>query len=93
MSADKRIEPRDRAFVPGRIAGPPSGEERWCTVKDLSRTGARLSFIKPQNIPNDSFRLEIPSTGKVFEADIMWHRGREIGVALRSVETRRGRGA
>ena len=88
MSSDKRIEPRDRAFVPGRIP-PTSGEERWCTVKDLSKTGARLSFIKPQNIPNDSFRLEIPSTGKAYEADIMWHRGREIGVALRAVVARR----
>ena len=90
MSADKRIESRERAFVPGRIAGP-FAEERWCTVKDLSRTGARLSFIKPQNIPNDSFRLEIPSTGKAYEADIMWHRGREIGVAFRTVEARRTR--
>ena len=90
MSADKRMDSRERAFVPGRIAGP-FAEERWCTVKDLSRTGARLSFIKPQNIPNDGFRLEIPSTGKAYEADIMWHRGREIGVAFRSVETRRTR--
>jgi hypothetical protein len=88
MSSDKRIEPRDRAFVPGRIP-PTSGEERWCTVKDLSKTGARLSFIKPQNIPADSFRLEIPSAGKAYEAEIMWHRGREIGVALRAVEARR----
>ncbi|HEX8664720.1 MAG TPA: PilZ domain-containing protein [Beijerinckiaceae bacterium] len=92
MSSDKRIEPRDRAFVPGRIAAPPAaGEERWCTVKDLSKTGARLSFIKPQNIPADSFRLEIPSTGKAYEAEIMWHRGREIGVAFRAVEPRRAR--
>ena len=90
MSADKRIESRERAFVPGRVAGP-FPEERWCTVKDLSRTGARLSFIKPQNIPSDSFRLEIPSTGKAYEADIMWHRGREIGVAFRPIETRRTR--
>ena len=90
MSADKRIESRERAFVPGRVAGP-FPEERWCTVKDLSRTGARLSFIKPQNIPSDSFRLEIPSTGKAYEADIMWHRGREIGVAFRAVEARRTR--
>ena len=90
MSSDKRIEPRDRAFVPGRIPAA-AGEERWCTVKDLSRTGARLSFIKPQNIPADSFRLEIPSAGKAYEAEIMWHRGREIGVAFRSVEAKRAR--
>jgi hypothetical protein len=83
--ADKRIEPRERAYVPGRVAEPSFPEERWCTVKDLSRTGARLSFIKPSSIPADSFRLEIPSAGKVYEADIMWHRGREIGVAFRPV--------
>jgi hypothetical protein len=84
--SDKRIEPRERAFVPGRIAGPSSGEERWCTVKDLSKTGARLSFIKPQSIPADGFRLEIPSAGKAYEARIMWNRGREIGVAFHPTE-------
>jgi hypothetical protein len=89
--SEKRIESRERAFVPGRIAVSPSGEERWCTVKDLSRTGARLSFIKASSIPADSFRLEIPSAGKAYEADIMWLRGREIGVAFRSVEDRRPR--
>ncbi|HEX8166127.1 MAG TPA: PilZ domain-containing protein [Beijerinckiaceae bacterium] len=89
--SNKRTEPRERAFVPGRIAATLSGEERWCTVKDLSRTGARLSFIKPQSIPSDRFRLEIPSAGKAYEADIVWHRGREIGVALRAIEDRRPR--
>jgi PilZ domain len=52
-----------------------------CIVRDISDTGARLQFPKPQNL-TEIVDLHIPVKGQSFHAEMRWHDGDEIGVAF-----------
>jgi hypothetical protein len=52
-----------------------------CVVRDISDTGARLQFSKPQNF-SEILDLHIPAKGQNFHAKVRWSDGNEIGVAF-----------
>jgi hypothetical protein len=52
-----------------------------CIVRDLSDTGARLQFPKPQNL-TELLDLHIPVKGRSFHAAMRWYDGDEIGIAF-----------
>lgn len=67
-SAQAQIVSLDRAR-PGLI----------CTVLDMSRTGARLSFRNPRVVP-DRFILVVPDQGVRCAGLVAWRSASEIGV-------------
>ena len=50
-----------------------------CIVRDLSKTGARLSFSRPIELPG-SFEIEITKTGERHWAQVVWSGGGGCGV-------------
>lgn len=76
---DKRKEHRDKAAWPGRIAFDAGAQLRECTIRDISHSGARLTFGDAHALPR-AFELLIVPTGEIFQATLQWRRGREAGV-------------
>ena len=74
---------RKRAFVPGKVVVTHPPFSGYCTVRDLSAGGAKLSFGSIPKLP-DVFELQIPSQGKAHEVQVRWQRGLQIGVQFRS---------
>ncbi|MGH6924008.1 MAG: PilZ domain-containing protein [Propylenella sp.] len=54
-----------------------AGSEIACTIRDLSATGARLSFQHPTILPR-TFRLRFDGTDQ--RVTVMWRRGLFAGV-------------
>lgn len=52
-----------------------------CIVRDISDTGARLQFPKPQRF-TEILDLYIPVKGLSFHANMRWQDGDEIGIAF-----------
>jgi hypothetical protein len=84
MSSEQRKDSeRRRAFVPGKVVVDHPAFTGYCTIRDLSQGGAKLSFGSIPKLP-DIFELQIPSQGKAHEAEVRWQRGLQMGVLFRS---------
>ena len=57
-----------------------------CLVRDISATGARLTFSGDVSVP-DRIELHIPQKQKVLQAQVQWHRSNEIGVDFAAGQT------
>ncbi len=80
---DKRRSSRSRTRMPGVLsfAGPAAPVP--CAVRDLSEVGARLSILRPSEVP-DRFTLRLVASGETCDAEVRWRRGREVGVEFTS---------
>jgi hypothetical protein len=58
-----------------------------CTIRDLSASGAKLSFAGPTAIP-DEFRLLLKSTNMLVPARLVWQRGLFAGIAFTGAQVR-----
>lgn len=76
---DQRKEQRDLTAWPGRIALAAGAQLRECTIRDISRSGARLTLADARTLPR-AFELLIVPTGEIFQARLKWRRGRQAGV-------------
>ena len=83
MAGEQRKDERRRAFVPGKIIAEDPPFSGYCTVRDLSTSGAKLAFGFIPKLP-DVFELQIPSQGKAHEVELRWQRGLHIGVQFLS---------
>lgn len=59
----------------------PGKSEIVCTIRDLSATGARLSFAHPTFLPR-TFRLRFDDQD--LQVTVMWRRGLYAGVRFQS---------
>ena len=82
-SEQRKDSDRKRAFVPGKVVVVNPPLTAYCTIRDLSTGGAKLSFGNIPKLP-DVFELQIPSQGKAYEVELRWQRGLQIGVQFRS---------
>lgn len=76
MPADDRNAPRTSTRQKG-TAIVSGGSEIACTVRDVSATGARLSFQHPTFLPR-TFRLKFDDMDQ--RVTVMWRRGLFAGV-------------
>jgi hypothetical protein len=76
---DKRNSTRKRSLLNGRIVFNNRRSVIECTIRDISETGAKISFAHPTPIPAE-FELDIPSKGSRVRARVMWSNGKECGV-------------
>jgi hypothetical protein len=77
---DERRTPRERTFLPARIAfGDGGALSTQCTVTHLSSTGARLIVPASISLP-DRFDIAIPQRGLDSRARLVWRKDDQAGV-------------
>lgn len=76
---ERRSSTRKRSLLNGRIVFNNRCSVIECTIRDISETGAKISFAHPTPIPAE-FELDIPSKGSPVRARVMWSNGKECGV-------------
>ena len=78
---DRRKQPRSRAFIGGKIDYNNSFCVIDCLVKDISDTGARLTFADTAIIPNE-FNLRLPQKGQTRRVKLAWRHHDKVGVSF-----------
>ena len=71
---EHRRSPRTRTILQGRVVFNNRFSLIECTVRDLSETGAQITFSHPVSLPPE-LELEIPKKGLSTRAKVMWSRG------------------
>lgn len=56
-----------------------------CTVKNMTKTGARVEFAAFTQLPSD-FRIHFKNTGETRPAEVAWQRG--LAAGIRFIEPR-----
>jgi hypothetical protein len=75
----RRSNKRTRTLLEGRIVFNNRFSLIECTVRDISDSGAQISFAHPVEIPDD-FDLEIPKRELSVRARVRWSNGKNYGV-------------
>ena len=78
---DKRIAPRRRAFLVGKIVYGGEIYTLDCTIKDISETGVRVKVRDPFSIPNNIVFLD-PKNFCAYESSVKWRKGSEMGLSF-----------
>ena len=91
MSEKPRIAPRQRTFLKGTIYYDNRRASMECVIRDMSESGARLTFEHPATVP-DNIELFIPHKQETLRARVQRRGLNELGIAFeveRSAEPRR----
>jgi hypothetical protein len=76
---EHRRSPRTRTILQGRVVFNNRFSLIECTVRDLSDTGAQITFSHPVSLPSE-LELEIPKKGLSTRAKVMWSNGIHHGL-------------
>ena len=88
--AEQRRAPRQKSFLRGLVYLGNSPSAVNCLVRDMSDTGARLTFSAPI-AATEMLELHIPLKGQTLRGKVKWREADEIGIAFISdagIETR-----
>src|SRR3712207_3795278 len=77
--SDLRLAARRRSLLGARIEFNNRPSTLGCTVRDLSRTGARLALAGRSDVP-DEFDLWIGDRSQRYRARVRWRRLTLVGV-------------
>src|ERR1022692_1785011 len=91
MVGKSQVGPRQKTFLKGTIYYDNRRGSIECVVRDMSDSGARLTFDHPANVP-DNVELFIPNKQQTLRARVQRRAPNEIGIAFevaRSLEPRR----
>jgi len=91
MADEPQVAIRHRTFLKGTVYYDNRRASIECVVRDLSDSGARLTFEHPVTVP-DNVELFIPQKQQTLRARVQRRAPNEIGVAFeveRSAEPRR----
>jgi len=77
---ERRVHPRHKTFMKGRIYFNNRLSSMDCVVRDSGEQGARLEFSENVALP-DIFELHLPHKDEYFRARVIWRRGNDIGIA------------
>jgi hypothetical protein len=80
MPTERRSAPRQKSFIRGLVFFNRRQSTIDCTIREFSRTGARLAVSDLALLPA-AYEVYIPSKNEYFKANTKWHRGNEVGVA------------
>lgn len=81
MDEDKRRAERKRTFIAGRMRFGRGALSSPCTVREMSETGARISFEPGVTLPQH-FTLELPGRDFTREVELRWRHGDSAGIAF-----------
>jgi hypothetical protein len=76
---DKRKITRRRVLKVGKIVFADGMRVIDCTIRDLSKDGARLLIGSTIGVP-DNFFLYEQSTGMLYPASIVWRQPKTLGI-------------
>ncbi|NIX78373.1 PilZ domain-containing protein [Microvirga terricola] len=79
--AEKRRSKRGRTLLDGRVIFNNRCSVIDCTVRDISESGARITFAHLTQLPSE-FELDIPRRGSVVRARVMWSNGKDAGIVF-----------
>jgi hypothetical protein len=82
---ERRGARRQKTFLAGKVIFGANRFVTYCSIRDLSDTGAKLSFADPTEVPNQ-FELHLASRGTICFADVRWRKGHLVGVKFRAVQ-------
>ena len=91
MAEEPKIAVRQRTFLKGTLYYDNRRASIECVIRDISDSGARLSFDNPVTVP-DNVELFIPHKQQTLRARVQRRGPNEIGLAFeveRSSEPRR----
>lgn len=91
MAEETQVATRQRTFLKGTLYYDNRRVSAECVIRDMSDSGARLTFEHPVIVP-DSIELFIPQKQQTLRAQVKRRGPNEIGIAFeieRSVEPRR----
>jgi hypothetical protein len=91
MDEEPKAAIRQRTFLKGTVYYDNRRASIECVIRDISDSGARLTFDHPANIP-DNVELFIPNKQQTLRARVQRRGPNEIGIAFeveRSAEPRR----
>ena len=83
--SERRISPRQRSFLKGRIVFNGGQSSLDCLIRDMSSMGARLELSGSVTLP-DRFDLYLPHRDETWRAHLQWRRGGQIGVAFDQID-------
>lgn len=79
--AERRQASRQRSFLRGLVYLGNSPSAVSCLVRDMSDTGARLTFSAPI-AATEMLELHIPIKGQTLRGKVKWREADEIGIAF-----------
>ena len=91
MAEEPNVAIRQKTFLKGTLYYDNRRASIECVVRDMSDSGARLTFEHPATIP-DNVELFIPQKQLTFRARVQRRGPNEVGIAFeidRSLEPRR----
>lgn len=78
---ERRKDKRSRSLLGARIVFNNRASTIDCTIRDISKAGARLAFDATVPVP-DEFDLLIHHKGETHRCRIAWRNASEVGVAF-----------
>ena len=81
---ERRQTTRERVIFGGIAAIDARGTTRDCIVRNISETGANLSFRNNLHLPKDLLSLTIAKRGRRLNARVIWSNDNVLGVAFSS---------
>lgn len=78
---DSRRSGRKRTLLGGKITYADGAHTLDCTIRDVSRTGARIALAKGLGIPSAVYLIDLRN-GVAYEANVEWCRPPEFGLAF-----------
>ena len=91
MAEEPKVATRHRTFLKGTLYYDNRRASIDCVIRDMSDSGARLTFDHPATVP-DNVELFIPHKQQTLRARVQRRGPNEIGIAFeidRSLEPRR----
>ena len=79
--AERRHTSRQKSFLRGLVYLGNSPSAVSCLVRDMSDTGARLTFSAPI-AATEMLELHIPVKGQTLRGKVKWREADEIGIAF-----------
>lgn len=79
--AERRQASRQKSFLRGLVYLGNSPSAVSCLVRDMSDTGARLTFSAPIAV-TEMLELHIPVKGQTLRGKVKWREADEIGIAF-----------
>jgi len=77
---EQRPKRRNRVLLAGVISFANGSHSFNCSIRDITDTGARVA-IRRQNVPCTFYLINIRDR-LVYDAQVIWNSGAEIGVAF-----------
>ncbi len=81
--AERRPAPRSRVLLSGIIAYGDGSYSFDCTIRNISKTGARVATGRQTHVPSEFFLINIRER-VAYDCKVVWNKGGEVGVAFKA---------